>query len=81
MDHGAAWGQLVGLDGGSHPPHEQPGIWCLLEDRASQPALTPDAQLSEDGPELLPGGSQVILAALADRALSALYDPRTFELA
>ena len=81
MDHGAAGWQRVGLDGGSHPPHEQPGIGCLLEDRASQPALAPDAYLSDDRPELLPGGCQVVLAALAVRALSALHDSRTLELA
>ncbi len=81
MDHGAAGGQRVGLDGASHPPHEQPGIGCLFEDRASQPTLAPDAHLSDDGPELLPGGSQVVLAALAARALSALDDSRTLELA
>src|SRR2546426_1305854 len=63
MDHGSGLGQRLGLDGGSHPPHEQPGIGHLLEDRASQPALAPDAYLSEDRPELLPGGGQVVLAA------------------
>src|SRR6266545_2340200 len=81
MDHGAAGGQSVGLDGGSHPPHEQSGIGCLLEDRASQPALAPNTYLSDDRPELLPGGSQVVLATLAVRALSALHDSRTLELA
>src|SRR6266498_3138892 len=74
MDHGAPGGKHVALDGAAQPPHEQPGIGCLLEDRASQPALAPDADLSEDRPKLLPGGSQVILAALAVRALSALHD-------
>src|SRR6266498_1010106 len=41
MDHRAAGGERVGLDGASYPPHEQAGIGCLLEDRASQPALAP----------------------------------------
>src|SRR5439155_8044124 len=81
VDHGAPGRQFVGLDGGSHPPHEQPGIGCLVEDGASQPALAPDAYLSENRPELLPGGSQVVFAALAIRTRSALDDSRTLELA
>ena len=81
MDHGAAGGQCVGLDGGSHPPHEEPGVWCLLEDRASQPALAPDADLSEDRPELLPRRSQDVLGALTLGARPALHEPGTLELA
>src|SRR5439155_9398847 len=46
-----------------------------------QPALAPDADLSDDRPQLHAGGSEVVLAALAVRALAALHDSRTLELA
>ncbi len=39
-----------------------------------------DLCLSDDRPELLPGGSQMVFAALAVRALSALNNSRTLEL-
>src|SRR4029453_13311004 len=72
--------QGVRLDRAPHPPHEQPGIGRLLEDRASQPALTPDAQLSDDRTERLAGRRQVVLGSLAVQTCTAFQESRLLEL-
>src|SRR5262245_7423112 len=42
IDHSAVRRQFSRVDRTSHPPHEQPRVWRLLEDGTSQPTLTPN---------------------------------------
>src|SRR5262249_22208187 len=64
-NHHAPCRKLLGPDSTTHIPHEEADIEVIRCQPAADPACAPVAHHHDEWPELTPGGSQVILPAMA----------------